>query len=362
MTCHVCACHVAEPGAAFTPAVIERRALGPHDLLIDIAYCGICHSDIHYAHDEFGRTRFPLVPGHEIAGVVSGVGGLVSRFKAGDRVGIGVMIDSCRECSACKQGLEQYCAGARVMTYNGVGRDGQPTYGGYSEKIVADENYVLRIPDTMSLAGAAPLMCAGVTMYSPLRHWQAGPGKRVAILGLGGLGHVGVMIAKAMGAQVTVIEVAEAKREAAMRCGADDFALASDVGRLAGQIDLIVSTVPASFPLDPVLAMLALDGVLVNTSIPEAPLSVAATSLLDNRRSIAGTRSGGIGEIQEMLDFCAEHGIEAQVETIGADRIDEAYARVIAGDVQFRFVIDVATIKAANAAAGVAPAQLPPQA
>jgi uncharacterized zinc-type alcohol dehydrogenase-like protein len=337
------------PHAPFEATVVTRRDLGPHDVLIDIAFCGVCHSDIHYALDAFGRTSYPLVPGHEIAGVVSAVGSGVSRHAVGDRVGVGVMVDSCRTCDACRAGLEQYCSGRRVMTYNGTGRDGAPTHGGYSEKIVVDENYVVGIPEGFPLDQAAPMFCAGITLYSPLRRWGAGPGKHVGILGFGGLGHLGVQIAHALGARVTVFDLAEEKREDALRLGADDFRLASDPAtfrELAGRLDLIVSTVPAGIDMDAWLGLLALDGTLVNTGVPEKPLSIDAVSLLDNRRSIAGTRTGSIAEMQEMIDFCAAHDVRAEVEVIGADAIDAAFARVLAGDVRFRFVIDIATMTA----------------
>jgi uncharacterized zinc-type alcohol dehydrogenase-like protein len=335
------------PRAPFEATTVRRRDLGPHDILIDIVYSGICHSDIHYAYGEFERTTYPLVPGHEIAGVVSAIGNEVTRFAVGDRTGVGVMVDSCRECEACKSGFEQYCAGKRVMTYNSVGRDGQPTYGGYSEKIVVDEHYAVRVPKSIPLQNAAPMLCAGITMYSPLRFWRAGPGKRVGILGFGGLGHLGVQIAKALGATVTVLDLSDAKRSDALRLGADKFRLVSDPAtfvELAGSLDLIISTVPVTIDIDSYLGLLALNGTLVNTGVPPKPLSVTATNLLTNRRAIAGTRTGGIAEIQEMLDFCGAHGIRAEVEVIDADRIDDAYARVLAGDVKFRFVIDINTM------------------
>lgn len=336
-----CAAH-----APFEPFEVQRRELGPRDVLIDIAFTGICHSDIHYAYDEFGRTTYPLVPGHEIAGSVAAVGHEVTRFVIGDRVGVGVMVDSCRTCPACLAGQEQYCSGQRIMTYNSVGRDGKPTYGGYSEKIVVDENYVILIPEAISLEQAAPMFCAGVTVYSPLRHWNAGSGKKVAILGIGGLGHLGVQIAAAMGAEVVALDISEGKRADALRLGATDFRLVTapeTFGDLKGSIDLIISTVPVDIDLDQYLGLLALDGVFVNTGVPPKPLSVDATNLLNNRRSLSGTRSGGIAETQEMMDFCAYHGVAAETETIRADQIDEAYDRVLRGDVKFRFVIDAST-------------------
>ena len=339
-----CTCGPREP---FLPTLIQRRDPGARDVVVDIAFAGICHSDVEHAYSLRGKTAYPLVPGHEIAGVVSAVGPEVTRFAVGDRVGVGNMVDSCRQCANCRAGLEQYCSGGRVLTYNSIGRDGQPTQGGYSEKIVVDESFVVRIPDSIPLQSAAPLFCAGITLYSPLRHWRAGPGKRVAIVGFGGLGHVGVQIAKAMGAHTTVLELSVAKRDDAVRLGADDYRVITDPGTLADladSFDLIVSTVPANVDLDAYLGLLAVDGTLVNLSIPAKPLSLSAVSLLNNRRSIAGTRSGGLPETQEMIDFCAAHGIRAEVEVIDADRIDEAYERLLAGDVRFRFVIDTRTM------------------
>ncbi|MGF6372924.1 putative zinc-type alcohol dehydrogenase-like protein [Paraburkholderia sp. RAU6.4a] len=339
-----CTCGPRDPFKAFK---VQRRDLGPHDVLIDIVYAGICHSDIDHAYSMRNTTLYPLVPGHEIAGVVSAVGSEVTKFAVGDRAGVGCMVDSCGTCSNCKAGMEQYCSGKRVMTYNSIGRDGEPTHGGYSEKIMVDENFVLRIPDGIPLQNAAPLFCAGITLYSPLRRWRAGPDSRVGILGFGGLGHMGVKIAHAMGAHVTVLDLSLAKREDALRMGADDFRVTTDPStfvELANSLDLIISTVPGNVDLDAFLGLLALDGTLVNLSVPEKPLSVAAVSLLNNRRSMAGTRSGGIPETQEMIDFCAKHSIGAEVEIVGADQIDAAYHRLLTGDVRYRFVIDIATM------------------
>jgi alcohol dehydrogenase (NADP+) len=326
---------------------IERRDLGPHDVLIDIAYAGICHSDIHTARGEWGDTHFPLVPGHEIAGVVSAVGAEVTRFAVGDRAGVGCMVDSCRECEPCLAGEEQYCLKGNTGTYDAIGRDGRPTDGGYSEKIVVDEAYTLRIPDGLELDVAAPLLCAGITLYSPLRHWGAGPGKDVAVVGLGGLGHMGVRIAKAMGAEVTVLSQSLKKQEDGLRLGADHYHATGDPDTfqaLAGRFDLIVSTISASVDMGAYLGLLKLDGALVNVGLPEEPLQVPAFPLLEGRRSLAGSMIGGIRETQEMLDFCAEHGLGAEVEVISADQIDEAYDRVVASDVRYRFVIDIATM------------------
>ena len=334
-------------GAPFEATTIERRELGPHDVLIDIAYAGICHSDIHTARGEWGETLFPLTPGHEIAGTVSAVGAEVTRFAVGDRAGVGCMVDSCRECAPCLAGEEQYCLEGNVGTYNAVGKDGRPTEGGYSEKIVVDEAYTLHVPEGISLDVAAPLLCAGITLYSPLKRWGAGPGKRVAIVGLGGLGHVGVKIAKAMGAEVSVLSQSLKKREDGLRLGADHYYATGDEGTfaaLAGTFDLVVSTISATTDTGPYLGLLALDGALVNVGAPEEPLSVPAFALIGGRRSLAGSMIGGIRETQEMLDFCAEHGIGAEVEVIDADRIDEAYERVVASDVRYRFVIDASTL------------------
>ena len=338
-----CTCGPREP---FRPTTIERREPGPRDVLIDIAYAGICHSDVEHAHSSRGKTLYPLVPGHEIAGIVSAVGTEVTRFAVGDRVGVGNMVDSCRVCANCQAGLEQYCTETRVLAYNSIDDQGQRTYGGYSEKIVVDEHFVVHIPEAIPLENAAPLLCAGITLYSPLRHWRVGPGSRVAIVGFGGLGHVGVQMAKAMGAHTTVLDLAEAKRADALRLGADDFRIAdaATFGELANAFDLVISTVPASVDLNAFLGLLALDGTLVTLAAPKEKLTVSAAVLLANRRSIAGTRSGGLAETQEMFDFCAQHGVKAEVEVIHANAIDEAYRRLEMGDVRFRFVIDNQTI------------------
>jgi len=337
---------MSSPTARFEAVTIERREPGPHDVLIDIAYAGICHTDVHHARAEFGHTHYPIVPGHEIAGVVSAVGDEVTTFAVGDHAGVGCLVDSCRECDDCRAGLESYCRVGKVLTYNAIGRDGRVTLGGYSESIVVDEAFAVRIPPSLPLQSAAPLMCAGITMYSPLRHWQAGPGRRVAIIGFGGLGHVGVQIASALGAHTTVINKTGHQADDARRMGADDFRTTDEPGAfddLASSFDLIVSTVPASYNLDRHLNLLAMDGTFVNLGVPEKPLSIEPYSLLTNRRSIAGSMSGGIPETQEMVDFCAEHGIGAQVEIIEAGYIDEAFDRLVASDVRYRFVIDAAT-------------------
>lgn len=337
---------VRSAGAPFEAMAIERREPGPSDVLIDIAYAGICHSDIEHAHSLRGPSMYPLVPGHEIAGLVRAVGAEITRFAPGDRVGVGNMVDSCRRCDHCQAGLEQYCSGKRVLTYNSLGFDGQPTYGGYSQQIVVDERFVVRIPSGIPLQNAAPLLCAGITLYSPLRHWRAGPGTRVAVIGLGGLGHMGVQMARALGCRVTVLDLDPAKRDDALRLGANDFHLASPQAYqdLVRRFDLVISTVPARLDFEACLGLLDLDGTLVQLAAPKEPLAIPAAALLMNRRSVAGTRSGGLAETQEMLDFCAAHGIGAQVEVIHADAIDDAYRRLEAGDVRFRFVIDNQTL------------------
>ncbi|MCZ0987288.1 NAD(P)-dependent alcohol dehydrogenase [Streptomyces diastatochromogenes] len=326
---------------------IERRAVGEFDVLIDIEFAGICHSDIHQAREGWGTAIFPMVPGHEIAGVVSEAGAGVTKYKVGDRVGVGCMVDSCRECENCLQGLEQFCLKGMVGTYNAVGKDGEPTYGGYSQKIVVDENYVVRIPDGLSLDVAAPLLCAGITTYSPLRHWNAGPGKKVAVVGLGGLGHMGVKIAHAMGAEVTVLSQSLRKQDDGLKLGADHYYATSDpktFEELAGTFDLIISTVSAPMDFGALLSLLKVDGALVNVGAPEEPVSLNLFSVIGGRKTLAGSMIGGIRETQEMLDFCAEHGIGAEIELINAAEINEAYERVLASDVRYRFVIDTATI------------------
>ncbi|WP_158852562.1 NAD(P)-dependent alcohol dehydrogenase [Saccharothrix deserti] len=326
---------------------IERRAVREFDVLIDIKFAGICHSDIHQVREGWGEAVFPMVPGHEIAGVVSEVGPGVTKYKVGDRVGVGCLVDSCRECENCKAGLEQYCTGGMVPTYNALDKDGEPTYGGYAEKIVVDENYVVRIPDGLSLDVAAPLLCAGITTYSPLRHWNAGPGKKVAVVGMGGLGHMGVQLAHALGAEVTVLSQSLRKQDDGLKLGADHYYATSDpktFQELSGTFDLILSTVSAPLGLDSYLSLLKTDGALVNVGAPEEPVSLNLFSLLAGRKTLAGSGIGGIRETQEMLDFCAEHGIGAEIELITASEINEAYERVLSSDVRYRFVIDAATI------------------
>ncbi|MDN4494431.1 NAD(P)-dependent alcohol dehydrogenase [Ureibacillus aquaedulcis] len=335
------------PDKPFRPAEIQRRDLDSHDVLIEIQYAGICHSDIHTAHGEWGPVNYPLVPGHEIAGVVTAVGPLVTKYKIGDRVGVGCMVDSCGDCEHCRNGEEQYCHNGKTDTYAAVDKYGEPTQGGYSTHIVVTENFVLRIPDNMELDAAAPLLCAGITTYSPLNHWNAGPGKKVAVVGMGGLGHMAVQIAHAMGAEVTVLSQTLKKKEDGLELGADDYYATSDLEtfeKLAGRFDLIINTVSAKINLDAYLGLLAVDGTLVNVGAPAEPVSLSVINLIGHRRSYAGSMIGGIRETQEMLDFCAKHSITPKIEVISADQIDEAYERVLASDVKYRFVIDTSTM------------------
>ena len=338
----------ATPGAPLEATTIERRDLGPHDILIDTKFAGICHSDIHQAREEWGQAIFPMVPGHEIAGIVSAVGSEVKKFAVGDHAGVGCFVDSCRECENCKQGLEQYCTGHLSVTYNGREADKEtPTYGGYSQAIVVDENYALHIPGTLALDIAAPLLCAGITLYSPLRQWGVGPGMKVGIVGLGGLGHMGVKIAHAMGADVTLISHSAHKEADARALGANNFLLSSDKGQMKAarySFDLIINTVAVNIDVDQYLSLLKLDGTLVMVGIPTEPLSIRTFSMAMARRRVAASNIGGIAETQEMLDFCAEHGFGADIETIDAKDINTAWERVINSDVKYRFVIDTASM------------------
>lgn len=337
-------------GAPLAPFVVQRRDVGPNDVAIDIAYAGICHSDIHQAREEWFTSIFPMVPGHEIAGVVTAVGDSVTRFAPGDRVGVGCYVDSCRGCAACLAGEQSYCTGHVSATYNGTEADRTtPTYGGYSTHIVVDENYVLRLPDSLGLDVAAPLLCAGITLYQPLAVWKAGPGVRVGIVGLGGLGHMGVKIASAMGADVTVISHSPSKEEDARRLGADEFLVSSDKNAMRAarnSLDLIVNTASSITSLDPYLRLLGLDGTLVMVGLPENDLTVSPFSLVAQRRRISGTNNGSIPQTQEMLDFCGEHGLGADIETIAVQQVNEAWDRVVASDVRYRFVIDTASLTA----------------
>jgi alcohol dehydrogenase (NADP+) len=335
------------PTADLAPLQIERRALGASDVRIDIKFCGICHSDIHFARGEWGEIPYPAVPGHEIAGVVAAVGSDVTGFAVGDRVGVGCMVNSCRECENCQAGNEQYCIPGNTQTYGSVDRDGTFTYGGYSDHVVVDQDFVLRIPDEIPLEAAAPLLCAGITTYSPLRHWNAGEGKQVAVVGLGGLGHMAVKFAHAMGAEVTVLSQSLRKQDDGLRLGADHYYATSDDATfetLAGRFDLIINTVSAVIDMGKMLSLVKTDGAFVNVGAPAEPLPVPVFSLLLQRRTFAGSGIGSIRETQEMLDFCAEHGIAAEIEVISAEQVNTAWERVLASDVRYRFVIDNSTL------------------
>jgi alcohol dehydrogenase (NADP+) len=336
--------------APLTPFRFERRDPGPHDVQIEILYCGVCHSDLHSARAEWEGIVFPLVPGHEIIGRVVKVGAEVTKHKAGDLAGVGCMVDSCRHCASCSEGLEQYCETGFTGTYGGVEKEtGRPTYGGYSDKIVVHEDFVLRISDKLDPAAAAPLLCAGITTWSPLRHWHAGPGKKVGVVGLGGLGHMGVKLAHALGAHVVLFTTSPDKAEDARRLGADEVVLSKDAEAMAKHavsFDLILDTVAAPHNLDAFLVLLKRDGAMVLVGAPGTPHpSPTVFNLIMKRRSLAGSLIGGIAETQEMLDFCAEHGIASDIEIIPIQQINEAYERMLRGDVKYRFVIDLASLR-----------------
>jgi len=331
------------------PFSFQRREVGPHDVQIEILYCGVCHSDIHQVRDEWGGSIYPMVPGHEIVGSVIKTGNHVTKFKAGDLAGVGCFVDSCRECPECKAGLEQYCDKGMSPTYNGYEQDKKtPTYGGYSTQIVVDESYVLSVSPKLALEGVAPLLCAGITTYSPLRHWNVGPGHKVAVLGLGGLGHMAVKLASSFGAEVTMLSTSPSKEADAKRLGAERFVLTTDpeaFNKIAKSFDVIIDTVSAQHDLEPYFTTLKTDGVLVLVGLPPNPLAVSGFSLVPKRRSLAGSMIGGIPETQEMLDYCAEHNITSDVEVIPIQQINEAYERTIKGQVKYRFVIDIASLK-----------------
>ncbi len=330
------------------PWDFERREVGEKDVLIDIAYCGVCHSDIHQARDEWGGAMFPMVPGHEIVGTVKQVGAKVTKFKAGDLVGVGCLVDSCRTCSACKEDLEQYCENGFSGTYNGMEQDKKtPTFGGYSDKIVVDQDFVLMVPENLDLAAVAPLLCAGITTWSPLRHWKVGKGQKVAVVGLGGLGHMGVKFAAAFGAQTYVITTSPSKREDAKRLGAKDIVVSKDEADMAahlGSFDFILSTISAPYDVNQYLALLKRDGTMVTVGAPEEPTNLHLFSVIMGRKTLAGSLIGGIKETQEMLDFCGEHNIVSDVEVIPMQQINEAYARMIKSDVRYRFVVDISSL------------------
>lgn len=333
--------------AQLQPWTFERREVGARDVQIDIKYSGICHSDIHQVREEWGEAIFPMVPGHEIVGVVSAVGSEVTEFAVGQRAGVGVYIDSCRTCENCLSGNSHFCREGMTETYNTLARDGKtPVYGGYSNKIVIDASYVVHVPDSLDFAAAAPLLCAGITLYSPIRHWNVGPGKKVAVMGLGGLGHLGVKFAVAMGAEVTVMSHSAGKEADAKRLGAHHFIDTSDPKVLKSKrmtYDLILNTVSADLDLRPYLEALRLHGTLVLIGLSGKPVSVMAGTLLSQRRSLAGSMIGSISELQEMLNFAAKHNIVSDIELINADYINQAYERVVNSDVKYRFVIDAST-------------------
>jgi uncharacterized zinc-type alcohol dehydrogenase-like protein len=338
------------PKASLVPYTFDRRDPKENDVVIDIKYCGICHSDIHMSRDEWGfGSAFPMVPGHEIAGVVRAIGSKVKKYKVGDHVGVGCMVDSCRECNHCKQDLEQYCLEGQTGTYGGVERDGSAvTQGGYSEVIVVNEDFVLRIPDNLPLDKAAPLLCAGITLYSPLSHWKAGPGKKVGIMGLGGLGHMGVKIAAALGAEVTVLSHSEKKREDAMKMGAHNFLLTKNQDVFqenSNTFDLIINTISsADLDIANYIGLLKLDGTIVSVGAPDKPISLNVFSLILMRRNYAGSVIGSIKETQEMLDFCGKHNITPEIEMIAPDQVNVAYERVLKSDVRYRFVMDMSKL------------------
>ena len=327
---------------------LKRREPGPTDVVIEILYCGVCHSDIHQVRNEWANAIYPMVPGHEIVGRVKAVGAKVTKFKEGDLAGVGCLVDSCRECPKCKDGLEQYCEGGSVGTYNSMEKDGKTiTYGGYSKQIVTTEEFVLKVSDKLELKAVAPLLCAGITTYSPLRHWKVGKGHKVGVLGLGGLGHMAVKFAVSFGAEVTMLSHSPNKERDAKRLGAHRFALTSDeetVKSLANHFDFIIDTVSAPHDYNVYLNMLNTDGVMICVGAPPAPAEIPAFNLIFQRRSIAGSLIGGIPETQEMLDYCAEHNIVSDVEVIAMKDINDAYERMMKGDVKYRFVIDLATL------------------
>jgi alcohol dehydrogenase (NADP+) len=334
------------------PLAIDRREPGPKDVAIDILYCGVCHSDLHFARGEWGNTNWPVVPGHEIVGRVTAVGAEVEGFEVGELAGVGCMVDSCRTCSACDEDLEQFCENGNTLTYGSPEKQtGGITQGGYSNDIVVDQDFCLHVSEDVDLAATAPLLCAGITTYSPLRHWDVGEGSKVGVVGLGGLGHMAVKLAKAMGAEVTLFTTSPSKEDDARALGADHIVISKDADQMrgvAGTLDLIIDSVAASHDLDPYLAALGRGGALVMLGVPPTPHpSPAVFNFLRGRKSLSGSLIGGIAETQEMLDFCAEHGVVSEVEMISMDQIDEAYDRMLEGDVKFRFVIDMESMPAA---------------
>ncbi|MEI6221394.1 MAG: NAD(P)-dependent alcohol dehydrogenase [bacterium] len=339
------------PTDALTPHQITRRDPRPDDVVIEILYCGVCHSDLHQARNDWGGSKYPLVPGHEIVGRVTSVGADVKQFKTGDAVGVGCLVDSCQQCPSCAQGLEQYCHQAATPTYNGTDRhDGMPTYGGYSEKIIVSDKFVVKVPDNLELNAVAPLLCAGITTWSPLRHWKVGKGSNVAVIGLGGLGHMALKLAKALGASVSLFTRSSGKEQDALRLGADTVILSTDTTQMAAQqrkFDLIIDTVPYAHDLNPYLPTLSVNGTLVLVGLlGNLEPALSTVPLIMGRKSVAGSVIGGIAETQEMLDFCGQHNITADIEMIKIQEINEAYERMLKSDVKYRFVIDMASLKA----------------
>ena len=341
---------VQDAKAPLMPFRLERREPGPHDVQIEILYAGICHSDVHQAHNDWGNSSYPMVPGHEIVGRVVKVGAEVKKLKVGDLAGVGCMVDSCRQCSACKEDLEQYCEKGATWTYNGKERDsGKPTFGGYSEQIVVEERFVVTVPATLDLKAVAPLLCAGITTWSPLRHWKVGPGQKVGVIGLGGLGHMGVKFAKALGAQVVMITTSPEKGKDATRLGADEVLLSRDAAAMAaaaGSFDFLLNTIPVAHDVNPYLSLLKRDRTMVMVGLLtpiEPPLSGA--SLIFGRKMLSGSGIGGMAETQEMIDFCAKHDIVSDIEMIGIEAVNQAYARLLKNDVKYRFVIDIDTLR-----------------
>jgi uncharacterized zinc-type alcohol dehydrogenase-like protein len=337
------------PTSPLVPHAIERREPTATDVEIDILFCGVCHSDLHFARNEWGFTQYPVVPGHEILGRVTRVGASVTKFKAGDLASVGCLVDSCRTCAHCAQGLEQYCMGGATFTYNGEDKHlAGMTFGGYSEKVVVDEAFTLKVPANLDPAAAAPLLCAGIATWSPLKHWKAGPGKKVGIVGLGGLGHMGVKFARALGAHTVLFTTSPDKVADGLRLGAHEVVLSKDeaaMAKHAGSFDLIIDTVSADHSLDALMALIRLDGTMCMVGVPPSPQQIAAFSVILPRRNLAGSCIGGIAETQEMLDFCGAHGIACDIERIRMDEINTAYERMLKSDVKYRFVIDMASLK-----------------
>ncbi len=334
--------------ATLTPFNFERRNPGAHDVEIDILFCGVCHTDIHFINNDFGMSIYPMVPGHEIVGRVVSVGSHVKKFKQGDIAGVGCLVDSCRDCDYCNEGLEQYCANGGVFTYSGLEKDGKTvTQGGYSNKIVVDERFVLKVSDKLSPAHAAPLLCAGITTYSPLRHWKVGKGHKIAIVGLGGLGHMAIKFAVAFGAEVTVLSTSPGKKEDALKLGAHNFVITTDeeqVKTVASQFNFILDTLSANHDYAMYVGMLKVDGTLICVGLPSEPIHMPAFNIVFTRKCVAGSLIGGLPETQEMLDYCAEHNITSDVEVIPIQQIQQAYQRMLKSDVKYRFVIDMASL------------------